>query len=173
MIVNVFFLLCRLPLKYFLILLIIINLYFIFQNHYFQNAQVGGIHDTFNVCNWAIKDSLNSDDPQDIISHLVYVYGYYPPGTRYISSSSPLNDAIEQGRSQTITILLLILQAKTNAGLGSNLDQWVKTFGDEQTQYSYDSHKIYREEHNLSDMRTDLILLDVLNCCHGSKEKLE
>jgi hypothetical protein len=168
-----FFLLRRLPLKYFLILLIIVHLYFIFQNHFFQNAQVGQINDTFKVFNWAIKDSLNSGNPQEIISHLVYIYGYYPPGSKYIPYSSPLNDAIEQGRAQTIILLLLILQDKTSTDLGSNLDQWVNTFGDEQTQYSYNSKKIYREEHNLSDMRIYLILLDVLNCCHCSKEKLK
>jgi hypothetical protein len=171
-IVNLFGLSRRLSLKYlFLILfivLIVINLYFIFQYHYFQYAQTGQVADTFNVYRWMIADSLNCDNPQEIVSKLVYAYGYYPAGTKYIPSSSPLNIAIEQGREQTITLLLLILQNKTNAHLGNDLDQWIKTFGYEQTQDAYNSMKIARKELNLPDLRTNLILPNILNCCNCS-----
>lgn len=160
-----------LSLKYLLVILLVVsNIYFMLMC-FFLDLQLGRINDTFNVYSWMIKDSENSEDPQQIVSYLTYAYAYYPSGTSFISHSSPLNTAIERGREQTIIVILLILQNKTNANLGSDLDRWIEVFGNEESQYLYNSTKTYRKEHNLSDLRTNLTLWDLLNCSNCSKEK--
>jgi hypothetical protein len=124
-----------------------------FQYYHLQYLQIGQIHDTFNVYQWAIKDSLACDNPQEILSYLVYVYGYYPPGSKYIPSSSSLNTVIEQGREQTISLIVIVLQNKTHVSFGNDLDQWISTFGDEKTKYSYNSNKNFRKEQHLPEIR--------------------
>jgi len=133
------------------------TIYFSWQYYYLYNLQFGQIEDTFNIYSWALNDLSESSNEIDIVANLVYVYGYYPPGTKYIPSSSPLSNVIEQGRSGTILLLLHLLEKKTKAGFGCDIDKWVTTYGDNETVYCYNTMQEFRKEHELHFLFTPFI----------------
>ncbi len=119
-------------------------LYYCIQFHYLK-LQVGQAVSATNVFQSAVINYHLRGTPAEILGDIVYVYGYYPPGTAYIPLSSPVGVLLEQDREKTITIMLIRLQKITHAEYGLDIDRWVHEFGNEQTRSSYASFKAERQ----------------------------
>lgn len=128
-------------------LTLLILLYVCFRNWYI-NIQISEVGDTCNVCSWMINDA-NTHDVPDLISKMVYVYGYYPAGSKFVPKSSPLAQIVEQNREATLLLLLQNLKNKTGEDFGDDFDLWIEHYADERTRYSYESMKEYRESQDM------------------------
>ena len=145
----------------FLCFFVIIAFYYCLQYHYLRDLEVEELYAAFNIYTAGTDALLRSDDPEKIVSALVYTYGYYPAGSKFIRLPSPIATVLEQGREMSILVLLLHLEKITNAGFGYDLDLWVNEFGNEQTQYSYKSFKDYRKSSNLPVLLHSLLVQPV------------
>ena len=105
---------------------------------------MGEVADSSRVFYWLVNDSRNEDCPQEIVSKLVYVYGYYPPGSKFVFPGSQYSQIIEQNRSIAITSILQTMREKTGCDFDDDIDQWVDAFGTEKTQDRYRSFKEFR-----------------------------
>jgi len=134
---------------WFLFVVFAIAAFWYFFHFHWRGAQIGEVAETHNVFRYMMQDSLRSDDPNKIVSYLRYAYSYYPAGSKYVRRNSPLAPVIEQGRAQTIAVIVQHLENVTHAGFGCDLDRWIKEFGNEGEIYSYESAKEYRESQSL------------------------
>ena len=117
--------------------------------HQFWGAQIGELLDSHDVISSMARDSYACECPREITAKLVYAYGYYPPGTKFISRNSPLAEVVERVRWQSIALILLRLEKITHAGHAGNIDKWIDEYSDESTRSSYESFKEHRISNNL------------------------
>jgi hypothetical protein len=120
-----------------------------FVQYHWRGAQIGEVAETHNVFRIMMCNSLRSEDPCEIVKYLGYAYAYYPAGSKFVGRNSALAPVIEQGRAQTLAVLVQHLEKITGAGFGCDLDRWTKEFGDERDIYSYESAKEYRKSQHL------------------------
>lgn len=128
------------------VIVIAIAVFFAFR-YYHLCLQISSLEESFRVFRWSLNDANNPNiDTKDSVSHLVYVYGYYPAGSRCFSEESPLADILEQGRSMTLNLMIDEISKKEWGDKQQrSIDQWVDEYGDEAVQRSYESHKSFWE----------------------------
>ncbi len=106
--------------------------------------QVSQVIDNFEIYHSIANHGERST--QSMLGDINYIYGYYPPGSKFMPISSPLAPVLEIGRAQTISLLLLRLQQATGKHYGNDLDQWFNAYAAPRQLDSYHSFKEYREE---------------------------